>query len=208
MVLTFYRAGRKRLFNGIFDNSTVSACNQPEICDAHSSDLGECSRKPAADPSATSFLPCFQTAKPSPKKGPMSTAKKANKNSTRKRSTITMAGIGFPRSPSWNRVLLALGPTIDPTLGATKRGLTSLDVANNTAGYRKLLPLLTFFICVTYRLHRAGPNDSSKRGPPFWPGNLVKRTTKVPTSNCPNRPARSAKSIPSTAVTRSPAHPS
>src|ERR1700683_782450 len=98
MVLTFYRAGRKRLFNGIFDNSTVSACNQPEICDAHSSDLGECSGEPAADPSATSFLPCFQTAKPSPKKGPMSTTKKANKNSTKKRRTITMAGIGFPRS--------------------------------------------------------------------------------------------------------------
>src|SRR5580698_2561770 len=145
MVLTFYPAGRKRFFSGIFGNSTISAFQQPEIGDAHSSDLAECSREPTADPSATSFLPCFQTAKPSPKKGPMSTAKKANKNSTRKRSTITMAGIGFPRSPSWNRVLLALGPTIDPTLGATKRGLTSLDVANNTAGYRKLLPLLTFF---------------------------------------------------------------
>jgi hypothetical protein len=28
----------------------------------------------------------------------MSTTKKANKNSTKKRRTITMAGIGFPRS--------------------------------------------------------------------------------------------------------------
>src|SRR5580658_5171799 len=98
MVLTFYPAGRKRFFSGIFGNSTISAFQQPEIGDAHSSDLAECSREPTADPSATSFLPCFQTAKPSPKKGPMSTTKNANRNSTRNRRTITMAGIGFPRS--------------------------------------------------------------------------------------------------------------
>src|ERR1700679_4080484 len=98
MVRTSYPAGRKRFFSGIFGDSTISACQQPEICDAQSSDLGECSREPTAEPSATSFLPCFQTAKPSPKKGPMSTTKKANKNSTKKRRTITMAGIGFPRS--------------------------------------------------------------------------------------------------------------
>jgi hypothetical protein len=30
-------------------------------------------------------------------------------------------------------------------IGATKRGLTSLDVYNNPAGYRKLLSLLMFF---------------------------------------------------------------
>ena len=74
-----------------------------EFWRAYSSDLGDCSRAPAEVPSATSLLPCFHTANPSPKKGPISTTKKANKKSTRNSRTITIAGIGF------------LAPTLEPS---------------------------------------------------------------------------------------------
>jgi hypothetical protein len=145
------------------------------MCDAQSSnDLEDCSRDPAVDPSATSSLPCFHIAKPSPKKGPSSTTKKANKNSTRNRSTITMAGIGSPRSHPGAEFS-------SPLIYQTKREPTCLDVPNNPAGYRKLLPTLRFSASCTPILSCKRPATSCA----IPPANLASRSGGVATRNPP-----------------------
>jgi len=152
-----------------------SAQKQIRVCAAQSSnDLEGCSRDPAADPSATSSLPCFHIASPSPKKGPSSTTTKANKNSTRNRRTITMAGIGSPRSHPGAEFS-------SPFIYQTKRELTYLDVPNNPAGYRKLLPTPKFSASCTPILSCKRPATSCT----FPPANLAPHSGEAATRNPP-----------------------
>ncbi len=152
------------------------------MCAAQSSnDLEDCSRDPAVDPSATSSLPCFHIAKPIPKKGPSSTTKKANKNSTRNRRTITMAGIGSPRSHPGAEFS-------SPLICQTKRELTSLDDTNNPVRYRKLLPILRFSTSCTPILSCKRPATSCTNPAANLASRLGHAATRNPPAHAPPSP--------------------